>query len=241
MRSFARDNLQARPTKIEKSFNREHGSVLINQGNTMVLCTASINQGTPRFLRDKPMGWLTAEYSMIPSATENRTERESVKGKQQGRTIEIQRLIGRSLRSCLNLRDIAGYTITIDCEVLKADGGTRSAAICGSFVALVDIIQHYQYKGLIKKDPVIGTVTAISTGYVKNKLMIDLDYKEDQSADSDINIVLNDKNELIEIQGTAERKAFKISELNDIIESAIPAINEIRRKQMQAIGQPDFA
>ena len=241
MRSFNRNAQEHRPTEITLDFNTNaHGSALISMGKTKVLCTASISLGVPKFLRDKPQGWLTAEYSMLPAAASNRTEREVMRGKQQGRTIEIQRLIGRSLRSCLNLKHIPGYTITIDCDVIQADGGTRSAAITGGYIAMVKAIQHFQYKGTFKKDPLINSVTAISVGIVKNQPLIDLDYKEDLHADSDINLVLNGANELIEIQGTAEKKPFAMSELQNLWLQALPAINSLQTIQAQALEIPEL-
>lgn len=239
MRSFARDVFQIRPTKIEEGINtKSPGSVLIAMGDTKVLCTASISQGVPKFLRDKPQGWLTAEYSMLPGATNTRTDREAARGKQQGRTIEIQRLIGRSLRSCVNLRAIPGYTITIDCDVLQADGGTRAAAITGGYVAMVKAIQCYQYKGIFKRDPLVDSVTAVSMGIVKGQMLVDLDYQEDQVADSDINLVLNGSMNIIEVQGTAEKQAFSIQHLTSLIEQATKSVTYLQQLQKTAIGQP---
>lgn len=239
MRSYARTNHEHRPTVIDLDFiENAHGSALITMGKTKVLCAASISLGVPKFLRDKPQGWLTAEYSMLPSSTNNRIDREATRGKQQGRTIEIQRLIGRSLRSCLNLRKMPGYTITIDCDVLQADGGTRSAAITGGYIAMVRAIQYFQYKGTFKQDPLINSVTAISVGLDANNMLIDLDYKEDERIGADINLVLNQQHDIIEIQGTAERQAFSINQLQQILLAAIPAITNLQKIQQTAIGQP---
>lgn len=240
MRAFSRKNSDRRPTSIELDFNKNSdGSALISTGNTKVLCTANISQGVPKFLREKPQGWLTAEYSMLPGATKSRTDREASRGKQQGRTIEIQRLIGRSLRSCLDLKLIPGYTITVDCDVLQADGGTRSAAITGGYVALVRAIQSFQYRGGFKKDPLIDSVTAISLGLIKNTKLIDLDYKEDQAADADINLVFNKQLELIEIQGTAEGKAFSLEALTKLVQLSYPAVKSLQEIQQNAIFQPE--
>ena len=238
MRSFSRSAFQCRPAKITDGFNQDaHGSVVMHMGNTKVLCTASVSHGLPKFLRDKkPQGWLTAEYSMLPGATCPRSDREATKGRQQGRTIEIQRLIGRSLRSCLNLRAIPGYTITIDCDVLQADGGTRSAAITGAYVAMVKAIQTLQYKGVFKKDPLIDSVTALSLGIVKGNLLVDLDYLEDLNADSDINLVLNSSMDIIEIQGTAESKPFSIQQLQQLVSQASDSISVLQSMQNEVIG-----
>lgn len=239
MRSYARTHYEHRPTSIDLDFiENAHGSVLFTMGKTKVLCAASISLGVPKFLRDKPQGWLTAEYSMLPASTNNRMDRESTRGKQQGRTLEIQRLIGRSLRSCLNLKKIPGYTLTIDCDVLQADGGTRSAAITGGYIAMVRAIQYFQYKGTFKHDPLVNSVTAISVGIDANNMLVDLDYKEDERIGADINLVLNQKHNIVEIQGTAERQTFSVNQLQNIILAAVPAITSLQAIQQSAIETP---
>jgi ribonuclease PH len=194
------------------------GSVLVNYGDTCVQCTASIDTFVPRFLKDSKQGWVTAEYSMLPGSTNERNSREAVRGKQSGRTSEIQRLIGRSLRSCVDLKALDGYTITIDCDVLNADGSTRTAAITGGCIALVQAIQSLQYaKKLGKRDPLLHLVASTSVGIVGGELFMDLDYQQDSNADADVNVVMNEDGMWIEIQGTSEKRPIKPNQFNELL------------------------
>jgi len=212
------------------------GSVLVEFGDTKVLCTASVRTGVPRFLKDSNQGWLTAEYGMLPGATHDRGDREAARGKQGGRTIEIQRLIGRSLRACLDLQKLGENTITIDCDVLQADGGTRTAAITGSCVALVDAISYMQQKGMINKNPLKYMIASVSVGVYGDTPVVDLDYPEDSVAGTDMNIVMTDTDEFIEIQGTAEDAPFNIDQLNTMIQLAYDGICQIVRKQREVLN-----
>lgn len=235
-----RDNNQMREIKFEDGFTKHAaGSVLASFGDTKVICTASVVEGVPRFLRDKhpKQGWLTAEYSMLPSATNTRNDRESSRGKVSGRTQEIQRLIGRSIRQCIDLRMLPEITINIDCDVIQADGGTRTAAISGSYVALVKGIQALQYKKIINCDPIIEQVAAVSVGIINGKVLCDLDYAEDSSAETDMNVIMNSKGEYIEIQGTAEQKPFSQSHLSQLLDSAKIGIQEIIIAQNNIINR----
>lgn len=207
------------------------GSVLAVFGNTKVLCTASITEGVPKFLRDKKQGWLTAEYGMLPRATHDRADREAARGKQTGRTVEIQRLIGRSLRAALDLSLLGEYTITIDCDVIQADGGTRCAAISGGCVAMVDALRYLQRTKKLLTDPLKHYVAAVSVGIYQGVPVLDLDYAEDSSAHTDMNLVMTDDDSFIEIQGTAEGVAFKQHELNQLIELGQNGIRQIIQKQ----------
>jgi len=211
------------------------GSVLVELGHTKVLCTASVIDGVPRFLRDKKpaQGWLTAEYGMLPSSTNTRVDREAVRGRQSGRTLEIQRLIGRSLRSCVDLTNLGPYTIVIDCDVIQADGGTRTAAISGGCVALVQALQKMQYQRKLHVDPIKFLVAAVSVGIHKNKPVLDLDYALDSNADTDMNVVMTDKGDFIEIQGTAEKCAFSKNQLQDMLSLAETGIKSVITKQQE--------
>lgn len=211
------------------------GSVLVCFGNTKVICNASVEECVPPFLRDSKQGWLTAEYSMLPRSTSQRTKREASRGKQNGRTIEIQRLIGRSLRAAVDLRALGRNTIIIDCDVIQADGGTRTAAISGSWVALADAIQYMQTNKMITTNPIKHKVAAISVGIYAGTPILDLDYAEDFNAHTDMNIVMTDANSFIEIQGTAEGEAFHEHELNELLALAKKGINEIFDLQTQAL------
>ena len=211
------------------------GSALIQFGNTKVLCTASVDENVPPFLRGKNQGWLTAEYSMLPRATKERTQREATRGKQQSRTVEIQRLIGRSLRSVLDLSALGQRTITIDCDVLQADGGTRVASISGGFVALALAV-----KKLIKekkiKNPLHGQIAAISVGIYRNQPILDLEYAEDSEAETDMNVVMNDAFAFVEIQGTAEGHAFRKDELEQLLQLAEKGIAKVMEEQRRVLG-----
>ena len=223
---------QLREVSLEINTNiHAEGSVLVSFGNTKVICTASIENNVPRWMKNSNEGWVTAEYGMLPRSTNERMSREAARGKQSGRTQEIQRLIGRSLRQAVNLKYLKGKTINIDCDVIQADGGTRTAAITGGCVALfLAINNHHDDKRAIK-----SYVAAVSLGVKDNFIMLDLDYSEDSSADTDLNIVMNDKNKLIEIQGTAEDVPFSKNELDDMLELGSSAIAELIKKQKACI------
>ncbi len=197
-----------------------HGSAMVCFGNTRVLCTATVDERVPAFLRGARRGWLTAEYGMLPCATATRVPREAVKGRQGGRTLEIQRLIGRSLRACLDLASLGERTITIDCDVIQADGGTRTAAINGGYIALRDAVSRLLRGNRIERDPVHGLVSAVSVGIYKGLPVLDMDYAEDCEAETDMNVVVNDAGHFIEVQGTAEGHAFVRDELNAMLELA---------------------
>ena len=237
MRPSKRQPDQLRPITIERNVNKyAEGSALIHYGDTRVLCTASIDEKLPPFLRGKNQGWVTAEYAMLPRATHERSARESARGKQQGRTVEIQRLIGRSLRAVVDLEALGERVITIDCDVLQADGGTRTAAISGSFVALADAVRTLIRRGKLKNNPLHGQLAAVSVGIYRGIPILDLDYAEDSDAETDMNIVMNDAGALIEIQGTAEGHAFRRDELNAMIDLAEKGIRDIMHIQQQALG-----
>ena len=212
------------------------GSVLVEFGDTRVLCTASVENRVPRFLKGKGSGWVTAEYGMLPRSTHTRMRREASQGKQGGRTQEIQRLIGRSLRAAVDLHALGERTITIDCDVLQADGGTRTAAIAGGFVALSIAIQKLIKKKTIKKNPIHGQVASISVGIYQGIPVLDLDYLEDSNAETDMNIVMNDAAAFIEVQGTAEGHAFRQEELNAMLDLAKAGINDILAMQTAVLA-----
>ena len=205
MRIDNRENNQLRPISFVRNFTKHaEGAVLVSYGDTKVLCTASIETQVPRWLKGTGKGWITAEYGMLPRATHERTQREAAKGKQSGRTQEIQRLIGRSLRAMVDLEKLGENTIHIDCDVLQADGGTRTASITGAAVALVDALEKLQAAKKLKADPLVGLVAAVSVGIKNGEVLLDLNYSEDSSCDTDLNVVMTQKGEFIEIQGTAE-------------------------------------
>jgi len=210
--------------------------VLIACGDTRVLCTASVEEKVPPFLRGKGEGWVTAEYGMLPRATKERTQRDAARGGQGGRTMEIQRLIGRSLRACVDRAALGERTITLDCDVLQADGGTRCAAITGAYVALVDAIRSLQARKLIKKDPIFGAIAAVSVGIVKGVPVLDLDYAEDANCDTDMNVVMNDGGGFIELQGTAEGHAFRAEELQTMLGLAGKGVAELIAAQRAALA-----
>jgi ribonuclease PH len=230
---------QLRPIHIERRYTRHaEGSVLVCFGDTRVLCTASVEEKVPPFLRGKGEGWLTAEYGMLPRATKERTQREAARGGQGGRTMEIQRLIGRALRACVDRQALGERTITLDCDVLQADGGTRTAAITGAYVALVDAIRHLQQQRLIKKDPVHGAIAAVSVGIYRGVPVLDLDYAEDANCDTDMNVVMNDGGGFIEVQGTAEGHALRREELDALLGLAGKGVAELISLQRDALAQP---
>ena len=230
---------QPREIRLTRDYTRHaEGSVLVEFGDTKVLCNASVEPGVPRWLRGKGQGWVTAEYGMLPRATHTRGGREAARGKQGGRTLEIQRLIGRSLRASLNLKKLGEFTITVDCDVIQADGGTRTASITGGCVALVDAIRYLQRKKLIKSDPFVQLVSSVSVGLFKGVPVVDLDYPEDSGADTDMNVVMAEDGSLIEVQGTAEKGSFSRAELNAMLELAENAGNQLFDHQREALGIP---
>ncbi len=238
MRSHGRANNQLRSVTITRNYTRHaEGSVLVSFGDTRVLCTASVEERIPSFLKGTGKGWLTAEYSMLPRATHMRTEREAARGKQAGRTLEIQRLIGRALRTVVNLQALGERTLILDCDVLQADGGTRTAAITGGYVALVDATRVLRNQGLIKKDPLRGAVAAVSAGIVQGEPVLDLDYGEDSQAETDMNIVMNDAGAFVEIQGTAESHAFRRDELEQLLVLASDGIRTLIAVQSEALAK----
>jgi len=238
MRNHGRANNQLRSVTITRNYTRyAEGSVLISFGDTRVLCTASVEERIPSFLKGTGKGWLTAEYSMLPRATHMRTEREAARGKQAGRTLEIQRLIGRALRTVVDLQALGERTLILDCDVLQADGGTRTAAITGGYVALVDATRVLRNQGLVKKDPLRGAVAAVSAGIVKGEPVLDLDYGEDSQAETDMNIVMNDAGAFVEIQGTAESHAFRRDELEQLLVLASDGIRTLIAVQSEALAK----
>ena len=212
------------------------GSVLVSFGLTKVICTASVSAGVPGFLRGKGEGWLTAEYGMLPRSTGSRMDREAARGKQGGRTVEIQRLIGRSLRAALDLKLLGERTITVDCDVIQADGGTRTAAISGACVAVVDALNHLQRAGELDADPLKHLISAVSVGVWNGLLIADLDYAEDSTADSDMNVVMTEQGGLIEVQGTAEGATFSQEELTGLLALAFTAGEAITAAQRAALS-----
>ena len=234
MRPSQREANQLRPITITKSYtNYAEGSVLIEFGQTKVVCTASILDGVPRFLKGKGQGWITAEYGMLPRSTHSRNEREASKGKQGGRTLEIQRLIGRSLRQCVDLKMLGECTITLDCDVIQADGGTRTAAITGACIALKDAVNWLHLNEKIRKKPNFHYVAAVSVGLYRGQAVLDLDYAEDVLAETDMNVVMNEAGEFIEIQGTAEDSSFSRIQLNDMLSLAEHGIQQLIALQKQ--------
>mgnify|MGYP001055979801 CR=1 FL=1 len=212
------------------------GSVLVEFGRTKVLCNASVSEGVPRFLRGSGQGWITAEYGMLPRSTGSRMDREATRGKQGGRTLEIQRLIGRSLRAVVDLKRLGEYTITVDCDVIQADGGTRTASITGACVALVDALNGLQRKKLLKTDPLSQLVASVSVGVYQGVPVLDLDYPEDSSADTDMNVVMGEDGGLIEVQGTAEGATFDRANLNQMLDLAEAGIRELFDAQRKALA-----
>lgn len=228
MRPSNREANQLRPIKITRNFtNHAEGSVLVEFGQTRVLCNASVIDGVPRFLKGKGQGWITAEYGMLPRATHSRTEREASRGKQGGRTLEIQRLIGRSLRACIDLKLLGENTITLDCDVLQADGGTRTAAITGACVAMRDALTWMTKREKLRKMPTFNYIAAVSVGIYRGQPVLDLDYAEDVLAETDMNVVMNAEGHFIEIQGTAEDKSFSREQLNNLLSLAETGISEL--------------
>ena len=239
MRKDGRLATQLRKVTIERNYTiHAEGSVLVSFGNTKVLCNASFTPGVPRFKKDSGEGWVTAEYAMLPRATNERTDRESVKGKLGGRTHEISRLIGRALRAVVNFKALGENTIVIDCDVLQADGGTRTTAITGAFVALVDSIAWAKKKGLIAASakPIIDTVAAVSVGVVGGEVLCDLAYEEDVRAETDMNVVTTGRGLFVEVQGTAEAAPFSREELDSMLETALAATAELAKAQRDSLA-----
>lgn len=237
MRPSGRAPDELRAVRITRRFTRHaEGSVLIEFGDTHVLCTASVEESVPPFLRGAGQGWITAEYGMLPRSTHTRTAREAARGKQTGRTQEIQRLIGRSLRAVADLRALGERTITIDCDVLQADGGTRTASITGGYVALADAIEALLRRRVLSSSPLHAQVAAVSVGICGGVPVLDLDYAEDSEAETDMNVVMNNGGAFIELQGTAEGHAFRRNELDALLNLAAQGIGQLLARQLQTLS-----
>jgi len=232
-----RSNDQIRTTTLERDYTKyAEGSVLVSTGDTKVICTASVENSVPYFLRGKNKGWLTAEYSLLPRSTQTRTIREAAKGKRSGRTREIQRLIGRSLRAIIDLEMIGERTIWIDCDVIQADGGTRTASITGAYVALYDAVQYMLEEDMINESPLNGFAAATSVGIVDGEYLLDLCYEEDVNAQVDMNIVMDEEGQIIEVQGTAEKDPFTREEMDKFMDLAEKGINDLIKEQKKSVG-----
>lgn len=237
MRPSGRTNGQIRPVTITRQFTAHaEGSILIEFGNTKVICTATVEEGVPRFLKGQGKGWVTAEYGMLPRSTHTRMRREAASGKQSGRTLEISRLIARALRAAVDLKALGENMITIDCDVIQADGGTRTASITGACVALVDAINYMRAKDIIKTNPLKHMIAAVSVGIYNGEPISDLDYPEDSAAETDMNVVMTETGKLIEIQGTAEEEPFSFDEMNEMMQLAKHSINELFDIQKAALN-----
>lgn len=238
MRPANRLASQVRPITLTRNFTKHaEGSVLVEFGETKVLCTATVEEGVPRFLKGKGQGWVTAEYGMLPRSTHTRNQREAAKGKQSGRTMEIQRLIARALRAAVDLTALGEYTITLDCDVIQADGGTRTASISGACVALADALNALVAKGALKANPMKGMVAAVSVGIVDGEALCDLEYVEDSAAETDMNVVMMEDGRMIEVQGTAEGEPFSHEELLSLLALAKAGIADIIAAQKAALGE----
>lgn len=236
MRPSGRSPDELRPITISRRYTRHaEGSVLVEFGHTRVLCNASIEARAPQFLKGTGQGWVTAEYGMLPRSTGQRMQREAARGRQGGRTLEIQRLIGRSLRAAVNLAALGERTITIDCDVIQADGGTRTASITGGYVALADAVRHMLDQGIIKANPLHGYIASVSVGIYRGAPILDLDYEEDSQAETDMNVVMNDAAAFVELQGTAEGHAFRLDEMLAMVELARKGIEQLITKQQEAL------
>lgn len=236
MRPSGRAPDELRTIRLTRRYTKHaEGSVLVEFGDTKVICTATVEERVPRFLKGSGKGWVTAEYGMLPRSTGSRMGREAAQGRQGGRTMEIQRLIGRSLRAVLDLTALGEHTITIDCDVIQADGGTRTASITGGYVALVDAVRHMLENRKIKTDPVHGQVASVSVGIFDGVAILDLDYAEDSNAETDMNVVMNDAGAFIEVQGTAEGHAFRRDELDAMLDLAGRGIARLTEKQQEAL------
>jgi ribonuclease PH len=237
MRPIGRTPGQILPVTITRQFTTHaDGSVLIEFGDTKVICTASVEVGVPRFLKGQGKGWITAEYGMLPRSTHTRMRREAANGKQSGRTLEISRLIARALRAAVDLKALGENTISVDCDVIQADGGTRTASITGACVALVDALNYMRAKDIIKTNPLKHMIAAVSVGIYKGEAVSDLDYPEDSAADTDMNVVMTDTGKLIEIQGTAEEAPFSFDEMHNMLALAKDSINELFDLQKLALS-----
>ncbi|RLT96908.1 ribonuclease PH [Ketobacter sp.] len=237
MRPSGRQPDQMRDVKITREYTcHAEGSVLVEFGNTKVICTASVEEGVPRFLKGQGQGWVTAEYGMLPRATGTRNRREAAGGKQGGRTLEIQRLIARSLRAALDLKKVGENTIYVDCDVIQADGGTRTASITGGCVALVDALTHMLNKNMIKEDPLQRLIASVSVGVYKGTPVLDLDYPEDSGAETDMNVVMTQHGGMVEVQGTAEGAPFQRAEMDAMMDLAEKGIKELFALQQKALG-----
>lgn len=237
-RPSGRANDQLRDISIQRNYTcHAEGSVLVSFGNTKVICTATVEEGVPRFLKGEGQGWITAEYGMLPRSTGSRMGREAARGKQGGRTVEIQRLIGRSLRAAVDLKALGEYTITLDCDVIQADGGTRTASITGASVALVDALRHLQRGKRLQTDPLLNQVASVSVGIYEGEPVLDLDYAEDSNAETDMNIVMTSNGGLIEIQGTAEKEPFSEDQFSAMFALAKKGIGELNQLQNAVLSQ----
>lgn len=235
-RPDGRQTDQLRPVRFQRGWlDHAEGSVLVEFGGTKVLCAASVQDSVPRWRRESGLGWLTAEYAMLPRATNTRNDRESVKGKVGGRTQEISRLIGRSVRACVDFKALGDNTVLLDCDVLQADGGTRTAAITGAYVALADAVAWMRERGMTKGDPLIGSVAAVSVGVVDGRAALDLCYREDVAAETDMNVVCTGDGRFVEVQGTAEGQPFDRSELDELLDLALAGCTELTRLQRAAL------
>ena len=236
-RSHGRSEAQLRPTTITRDFVRTAtGSALIAQGETRVICTATVEESVPRWMEGRGTGWVTAEYGMLPASTGQRKQRDSTKGRVDGRTVEIQRLIGRSLRGIVDFKALGERTVWLDCDVLTADGGTRCASITGAYVALALALQRVRADGKLETDPLTGTLAAVSCGVVDGVPLLDLDYSEDSRADVDANVVMTGDGGLVEVQATAERTPLQKANLDDLLALAASGIEELKAVQAEAIG-----
>ncbi len=237
MRIDGRNADEMRPVRVDRGFLKHaEGSLLIEVGETKVLCTATVEEKVPLFLRSTGQGWVTAEYGMLPRATKIRTPRESATGKASGRTFEIQRLIGRSLRAVIDLAKLGERTVLVDCDVIQADGGTRTTAVTGAFVAMADALSRLQENGLLKGPPLKDFVAAVSVGSVEGKLMLDLNYTEDSMADVDMNVVMTGSRKFVEVQGTAEEVPFDKEQLDQLLQLATRGIEKLVDLQRQLLG-----
>ncbi len=238
MRPSNRAADELRTIRITRRYTKHaEGSVLVEFGDTRVLCTASVEERVPGFLRGKNQGWVTAEYGMLPRSTGTRMDREASRGKQGGRTLEIQRLIGRSLRAVIDLKALGERSLTIDCDVIQADGGTRTASITGGYVALADAVTHLMDKGVLNTNPLRGQVASVSVGVYQGEPVLDLDYAEDCNAETDMNVVMNDQGDFIEVQGTAEGHPFSRDELLSMLDLAQGGIFRLVEAQKQALAK----
>ena len=237
MRPSGRATDEMRPVTFTRNFTcHAEGSILVEFGNTKVICTASIEENVPGWMRGKGKGWITAEYGMLPRSTHSRMGREATRGKQSGRTQEIQRLIGRSLRAIVDMEALGERQVMIDCDVIQADGGTRTASITGAYVAMYDAMQKLMKKRNLKRNPVMGQLASVSVGVFEGAAVLDLDYPEDSNAETDMNVVMNSGGHFIEVQGTAEGHAFTRAEMNDMLDLAEKGIEELLVAQRAVLG-----